>query len=235
MKVKTITGVTDVKVNIHKPVSEVMITKNGNIGDEKIEVVRINGSRGSSEKVCPSMKLAKLFEIAAHDEGLYIDKSTGSRGLMKVGMDGAASLNEQRYLEVELSGLTAGSEYVVYGMEDGEIVERVMVYHPIIINSDVELSEYGVLDKELAAFPFANLEKVELVKTNGQSVTYTPEELQAKMEKENDLCCVFNDGGGEAAYYGYRDMAIVGLESVETVKVTKTAGNSYELVFIDQK
>ncbi|WP_372934538.1 hypothetical protein [Mariniphaga sediminis] len=234
MKLESITGVTDAKVRVYKPVSEIMVTKNGNIGSEKVEISRVNGARGTNEQVCPRMELKELFEISAQGEGLYIDKNTGSRGMIRVGMVGAASLSDQRYLEIEFSGLTAGSVYTVYGMEDGEIVERVMVYHPIIINQDEELREFGVTDKELAAFPIANLEKIELVKTNGQTVTFTPEELKAKMEKENDLCAIYDTGAGEVAYYGYRNLALVYIMDAKSVKVHKTVGTGYQLIFIDQ-
>ena len=234
MKLETITGVTEQKVRVYKPVSEIIITKDGNITVEKVEISRVNGTRGTNEQVCPRMELKEHFEISAQGEGLYIDKDTGSRGMIGVGMEGAASLSDQRYLEIELTGLVAGSTYVVYGMEDGEIVERVMVYHPIIINQDEELREFGVTDKELAAFPFANLEKIEVVKTNGQTVAFTPEELKAKMEKENDLCCVHDDGTTETAHYGFRDMALISIIDVRTIKVHKTAGAAYQLIFIDQ-
>ncbi len=234
MKIETITGKTDRTVRIYKPVSEIIITKNGNLASEKIEIGRVNGAKGTHEQVSPRMLLADLFEIASQGEGLFIDKSTGSRGIVAVGMDGAAALSDQRYLEIDLTGLDSGKVYVVYGMEDGDIVERVIVYHPIVINADETLKEYGVTDKELGAFPFTSLEKLELVKTNGQSVTYMPEELKAKMEKENDLCSVFNDGAGEVAYYGFKNMALVDVSDVETVKVVKTAGAAYQIVFIDQ-
>ena len=234
MKLETITGVTESKVRVYKPVSSIMVTKDGNITVEKVEISRVNGVRGTVEQVCPRMELKEHFEISAQGEGLYIDKVGGSRGMIGVGMDGAASLSDQRYLEVELSGLVAGSEYVVYGLEDGEIVERVMVYHPIIINQDEELREFGVTDKELAVFPFTNMEKIELIKTNGQTVTYTPDELKSKMERENDLCSIYDTGAGDAAFYGFRDMALVSIMDVKTVKVTKTAGAAYQIIFIDQ-
>ncbi|MCU4165221.1 hypothetical protein [Carboxylicivirga caseinilyticus] len=234
MKIETISGKTDRKVRIYKPVSEVVITKNGNWNGEKVEISRVSGAKGTHEQVSPRMLCEKLFEVASQGEGLFIDKNTGSRGIIAVGMDGAAALSDQRYLEVDLSSLDAAKSYEVYGMEDGEIVERVIVYHPITINSDETLKEYGVADKELGAFPLTDLVKIELIKTNGQSVTYTPTELMAKMEKENDLCAVQDTGAGEVAFYGFKTMALVAIADVETVKIEKSAGNSYELIFIDQ-
>ena len=234
MKVESITGVTDCRVKIYKPVSEIMIVKDGNFGSEQVEIMRVNSTRGSNEQVCPRTEIVELFEINAQGEGLFIDKNSGSRGMISVGMDGAVALGAERYLTVEFSGLVAGSNYSVYGMEDGEIVERVMVYHPIIINQDEELREFGNNEKELLALPLANLVKVELVKNSGQTVAFTPEELKAKMEKENDVCSVYDDGGGEVVHYGYRNLALLSIIGVETIKIQKAAGNAYQVIFVDQ-
>ncbi len=235
MKLEAITGVTDKKVRIYKPVSGIMITKDGNIGAEKIEISRVSAQRGSVETVCPRMELIKHFEISSQGEGLFIDSVDGSRGLIAVGMGGATALNDQRYLDIELSGLTVGSNYVIYGMEEGEIVERVIVYDPITINGDEQNRDFGIKDQEFVAVPIANLEKMELVMAGGQTVAFTLEELKAKMEIENDIVCLFKDGGGETMYYGYRNLALVSVEAVQTLKIHKAAGQAYQLIFIDQK
>lgn len=235
MKIETVNGVTDIKMRVFKPVSGIIVTKDGNIADEKIEITRVNGARGEVETICPRMELKEHFEISAHGEGLYLDKDGGSRGLIGVGMGGAASLSSDRYLDLEFSSLEAGSTYVIYGLEEGEIVERTVVYHPIVINSDEELREFGLKDQEFAAFPFTGLVKVELFMTNGQTVTYTPEELKVKMENENDICCFEDDGAIETIHYGYRDMALVDITGAQSIKVHKSAGNAYQLIFIDQQ
>nr|WP_319509409.1 hypothetical protein [uncultured Draconibacterium sp.] len=234
MKVDAITGVADKQVKIYKPVSGVMITKDGNIADEKIEITRVNGRRGEVETICPRMKLADHFEISAHGEGLFIDSNAGSRGLIAVGIAGAANLDDQRYLEIDLSGLAAGSNYVVYGMEEGEIVERVIVYNPIIINADEVNRDFGLQNQEFVALPIANLEKVELVMSGGQTISWTPEELKAKMEIENDICCLHYDGNEITMHYGYRNLALLDVSAAQVLKIHKTAGNAYGLTFIDQ-
>lgn len=235
MKLETITGVKDFKVRVHKPISGILIVKDGNVDAETVAITRVDGQRGAVEHVCPKMELSEHFEISAHGEGLYIDKNTGSRGLVAIGMNGAASLANDRYLDIELGGLTEAAEYIVYGMEEGEITGRLITYHPIIINRDVESRDFGIGEHEWVALPFTDLEKVELIGLGGESVTYLPEELKAKMETENDICALHDDGDAETIYYGYRDMALLKVEGIRTIKIHKTGGNSYQVIFIDQK
>lgn len=234
MKIESITGVGEKRLKAYKPISDLLITKDGHIADEKIEIYRVDGNRGGNETVCPRTELKELFEIAAQGEGMYVDSDVLSSGLIAVGMDGCASLTSSRYLEIELSSLVAGSNYEVFGMEDGEIVERVMVYHPIQINRDIETKEYENEGKELLALPFTGLDKVELVDHSGLSSTYTVQELKAKMRKENEVCCDYEDAAAPKTYFGFRDMAVISVVDVKTIKIYKDAATAYQLIFIDQ-
>ena len=234
MKVLSFTGKTEEVLRIYKPISHIVVVKDDNFYEEKIEVNRVNGLTGSIEKCSPRMFMRNGFEIGAHGEGMFTDSELGSRGAFAVGMSGSVKLSDQRYLEVDLTGLNNTAQYTIYGLEQGDIVDDMLSYHPMVINSDETEKEYGTTDKELLALPIEGLTKVELVKDSGQAMTYTPDELMTLMEQENDLVCVKCQGGQETFHWGFMNYSLLDISDVKIVRITKEAG-AYEAVFLNSK
>ncbi|WP_143525136.1 hypothetical protein [Labilibacter marinus] len=209
--------------------------KNGNWNGEKVEVNRVNGQTGTHDKCMPRLIMTNVFEIGSHGEGLFIDSDQESRGSIQVGMEGSIKLSDQRYLEIDMSSLESSKTYTVFGLEQGEIVEGLMSYHPMTINSDETEKVYGTTDKEEVALPLTGLEKVEMIRDNGQSMTYTPTELKALMEQENDMVAISTVSGTETAYWGYKNYALLDIEDIKEIRITKTAGAAYELILVNSK
>lgn len=239
MKVEQFTGVTEkTGLKIFKPISHIEIVGSGaaatNIFDGLVVTARVvNGQLGKDETIIPAIKLKYLAEVSTVFEGSYFTKADKStfRACVDITEVGGLNLDNNKFLEVNLTGLIAGYTYTVYGIEANDKEGYVYRYSKLNCNTNQTLATFQNNGAELLVLPVTNLTEVNLMHSNGTSKRWTIEELKAVMDKANDI--VKYDENGKA-YCGYIECFVLQLDGIHTYEIT-TDGTAYEFYAVDTK
>lgn len=219
MLIKQFTGVTEISsLLFHKPVSQIVVVENFNHKDKvpypqtNVPFARIrlvDGFQGSSCEVVPKMLLTHLSELSSKYEGFDIRAGAVSiesgkyilsgRSVYTVVLGGISNysgrftcvdLSNQKYFDLELTGLNPKAKYEVYGIEGYEISSFVRKYSILYLSRDEKQKNILTGDNELLVLPLNGIEEIQFYPRNGKSFTLTRFELEHDAYRNNDIALV---------------------------------------------
>jgi|GEM_PF-4324090 len=219
MLVKQFTGVKEVSsLLFHKPISQIvvveeffaedLITQQDNKPYARVRLV--DGTGGSSSEVVPKMMLSHLSELSSKYEGFdvragsayNIDKDMhvmSGCGIYTVivgalndqGRFSCVDLSNQKYFDLELSGLHEKARYSIYGIEGYEMSSFVRKYSSMYLSRDEKQKNIVAGDNELLVLPLVGLEEVQFYAKSGKSFTMTQFELEHDAYRNNDIALAY--------------------------------------------
>lgn len=137
---------------------------------------------------------------------------------------GAVSLNNDKYLSVDLSGLLPGFSYSIYGFEYPvvELFSKRYVKQ-FLPSQDLEKS-FMVGNYEYLALPLSNLSELQLFNETGiNSTVYTSMELLFDQDMSNDLSTVPLSSDGLSPIHGITNVP-AGIESFALCSTSSVLG-----------
>lgn len=224
MLIKQFTGVTEISsLLFHKPVSQIVVVENFNAADKvpypqtNVPFARIrlvDGYQGSSTEVVPKMLLTHLSELSSKFEGFDVRAGAVSvesgkyilsgRSIYTVVLGGinefsgrfsCVDLSNQKYFDLELTGLNPKAKYEVYGIEGYEISSFVRKYSIMYLSRDEKQKNILSGENELLVLPLNGLEEIQFYPRNGKSFTLTRFELEHDAYRNNDIALVHMSRG----------------------------------------
>lgn len=239
MKVDQFTGVTEkAGLKIFKPISHIVIEGIGaagtNIFDGVIVTARVvDGPNGKDETIIPGIKLKYLAEVSTVFEGAYYTKADKSafRAVVDITETGGLALDQNKILDISLSGLNADYTYILSGLEANDKTGFVYKYSKLNCTSGQTLGTFTNPSGDILVLPVTNLTEVNLIHKNGTTKRWNLSELKAVMDKANDL--VKYDEAGKA-YCSYIDCFCLMLDGITSYEIT-TDGTAYEFYSVDTK
>lgn len=219
MLIKQFTGVTEISsLLFHKPVSQIVVVENFIYADNipypqtnnpYARIRLVDGFQGSSSEVVPKMLLTHLSELSTKYEGFDIraggvtvedDKYILSgRSIYTIVLGGISDntgrftcvdLSNQKYFDLELTGLNPKAKYQIYGIEGYEISSFVRKYSILYLSRDEKQKNILSGENEILVLPLNGLEEVQFYPRNGKSFTLTRFELEHDAYRNNDIALV---------------------------------------------
>lgn len=213
MLLKTITGVESAtSILCQKPISHLFIRAIlpavGLVYPSRyncpvnIRVRLIDVRQGKTTEVLPNAKLSFVAEYATKFEGFEKDpwhsKDSGKdfgeatyRVLLGAqlndGRIAAVDLSNEKYFDLDLSGLDKNITYEIYGIESHLVESFVRLYSVFYMPKDEEQRTYQIGDNETLLIPTAGLKELQFYAKNGRSFTLTEQELKSDGLATNDF------------------------------------------------
>lgn len=240
---KVITGVTEYRaIKGFRPYLGIGIDCAGAAGTDYFSNVRaelrlVDGSKGRDEKIIPDIKLSVLFEFAAKGNGqfyLKADKSAFSGMIDLTDFDGI-DLSSQKYLELNLYGLSAAATYTVHGIDADEFGGYFYRWSKMEIQASVgnQTMRYENEKAEYLVLPIANLIEVNMInkKQGAGTKRWNLADCKKHMQFVNPIVS-YNENGGVVC--GYGDCVILDVDDISTYEIT-TDGTAFEFYTVDVK
>lgn len=210
MLLKTIKGVDSLSSIIcQKPISHLYIREILPVGGSdqesasvKIRVRLIDVRAGKTTEVLPNFDLRFISEIATkfegHDLRTYLDADSNKfygenthRILLGAqltdGRTAAVDLSNEKYFDLDLTGLNPLNTYEVYGVETHLVDSFVRLYSVFYMPKDEEQRSYKVGENELLVVPSMGLREIQFYAKNGRSFTVTQQEMIQDARSANDI------------------------------------------------
>lgn len=226
MLLKKVSNVKEIEsLLFHKPISQIVIrerfhaNKHTPFPQTNVPYARlrlIDSARGSSEEAIPKMQLNHLSEISSKFEGFEVraggvtstvtkKKILSGEGIYSVLVgsidpDGnlcCVDLSNEKYLDLELSGLNPDAEYEIYGIEGFRVSPFIRRYSLMYLSRDEKQKNFKRGDNELLVLPLAGISEIQFYPENGRSFTLRQFELMHDAIKNNDIAIANMAHGGE--------------------------------------
>lgn len=253
MKAINFTGASYEGIRIFKPIRSLLVcvkadsTASSATEQEidltavKIRVRLINSSTGKTDEIVPNIALGVLGDIATTGEGFYVYNPKKECAVpVKLNEGGAVFLDNDKYLDVEISGLPSKAVTTIYGIEDRKVDQDFFMRYNKFYMSVGELQKSfarGV--NEDLYLPHGLFSEVQLNCENGTTPVFTSEEIEQLNREENDINSVGStvQGAGGAlvmARYGLGTMAHLDLDGVRDFEIRRiSATESIEFILLD--
>lgn len=255
MKVSNFTAQSASGIKIFKPVQYLFVegVANNGMKNVKMRARLVNSESGRVDEIIPLVGLDVLGEITSMNEGFFVkcDYEDGKDNFavnVMLHPTSAVYLSNDRYLEVDIEGLSDAEETTIYGIEmpviDKEFICR---YNKFYMSAGELQKTFTIGENENLILPDESFEEVTLHYKNGSSCTYTNKELQAMMMLKNDIVsvpklkCDYVVGTAFQAVYeetrycfGSADMYGLDVADVETISIRREAASkAFEFILID--
>lgn len=204
---------------VQKPVNKIVIVEKFDPNVKRIpypqknipfaRVRLVDGSGGASSEVVPKTLLSHLSEISANHEGFdvragsVIDSNKDERVLAgraiytiilgaynDAGRFSCVDLSNQKYFDLELTGLNPDAEYEIYGIEGFEVSSFCRKYSQMFLSRDEYQKNILIGDNEVLVVPLLGLDEIQFYPINGRSFTMTSFELEHYAYTTNDIALV---------------------------------------------
>lgn len=267
MKITSFKETAKSGIKVFKPIQYLVIDgvcPANQISACKLRARIVNSESGRVDEIIPLLSVDVLGEITSMNEGFYIyhraSNGDGSVDAFKINVmlhpTSAVYLSNDKYLEIDIEGLSDSVTTNVYGLEmpviDKDFICR---YNKFYMSAGELQKTFMVGDNENLILPLTDFEEVQLQHKNGTSCTYTTEELKAIMMLKNDVVSVpcpnvtrmvygtegaSLAGAGNAVYanaalhFGYKSMFGLDVSSVDNFSIRRSnASSAFEFVLID--
>lgn len=207
MKIEDVTGVA-VKndIQIQKSCKAILIISTaGAIAAGVLATLKRVGKRG--EKILyNAVPVLDLAEIMSVGEGLYVKETlaaaaaypytlpiAAARSIVTIPVTsgaGAAQFDENEYLSLDLEGLTAGTTYSIYCLEDLDDEDTLHFIEKLAVGAPRNSQDFPAAGFEYLALPKTNFDKIQIFGVNGKDVTLTYAELVVMSMMENDAVAI---------------------------------------------
>lgn len=214
--------------------------------EAKLNASLQDSKTGSQTTVIPYAKLNHLAEIATIHEGLVVMEKTFMLLPVLLNPVGSLKIDNDKYLEIELSDLDVIYDVEVYGFEAGVISERICVYQKFSVPAGTARQTFVVGSNDVLSLPTENLSSVRLTYASGIVSDLTPVELSYLMSKTNDLTVFRRDSLGRltqeesqitvdvvGSYAFSYVIDLVGVTSFEILRDTVDYSAPYEFFMAD--
>ena len=236
MRILSVTGVTSVdRKTINKPVSHIMMVKDGALAGEKFTVQKLNQKTNKSTDCCIAMAIESLSEIAAQNEGFYKNSTAESIGVCQLGDDGV-NVDEQNYLVFDVTGMEAGKNYLFYGIEDDDVKGDIWKYKKLDIPVGVteKVFTFGENDGVIA-LPVTGLTRVKFVsRDSGSMPEFLPDELRLLSFLDNDTVRLKSNTAGDDLIFqaGYENFFVLNVKEYRSIEIY-TTGVAYQAIGVE--
>lgn len=213
-----------------------------------LNVVLQNSKTGASDTIVPFIQLGKLGEIASFNEGVILGTETGILIPVMLNPAGNISLDNDKYLDVQLSGLQDFANVDIYAFETGKNSDFVTKYMKVTAPMGVARHKTSVGQADLVSFPTKGFESIQLTYKGGIVTNMTKTELQYYAAKNNDLTAMqmgsndspfvpgtINDTLDTALCFifgCYATQFIVNLIDVESIEIIRDVENGQAFEYI---
>lgn len=253
MKAINFTGASYEGIRIFKPIRALLVSIKADasvssdteqridLGNVKLRVRLVNSSTGKTDEIIPNIALSILGDIATTGEGFYINNPIKEASVpVKLNEGGAVFLDNDKYLDVEISGLPTKAVTTIYGIEDRKVDQDFFMRYNKFYMSVGELQKTfarGV--NEDLYLPQGMFSEVQLNCENGTTPVFTSEEIEQLNREENDINSIgtSSQGAGGAlimARYGLGTMAHLDLDGVRDFEIRRiNATESIEFILLD--
>lgn len=175
MKVADFTGVAEkLGIVLSSPAHVLAVKCSTPIVEEEIEIVLVDFLSGKEE---PVLRKTKMFEIRQLVEMGNLSTDI-KQCLFELADDQDLELNANKVIRVNLTTLTAGSTYKVFGIQSNSNTENYASVESMIIGSGVNTQRFPIKDASQLILPEANLSDIRIIWSNGKEQRLTTEELQ---------------------------------------------------------
>jgi hypothetical protein len=208
----------------------------------KLNVTLINSKTGSQDSIIPFVALNLLSEVATMHEGSVIYKNgigtaDGiSHLLLPVLLNPSANLqiDNDKYLDIELSGLQPGQTVDLYGFETQALSEMVCKYSKFSIPIGTSRNTTTVGTNDVLALPVGGFDSIRLAYASGVVADMSPVELDYYMAKENDLTLTTTNPTDPIIYSrgNHYILDLTGIKSFEIVRDSNSTA-AFEFVLGD--
>lgn len=228
MKIKSFTGLNEVDgLRVHKPIMGVIVKANTALANETIEIKRLNSATGDNESICARTPIITMGEISSQLEGFMSIAAADSLAVVLIA-NGGLKLDTDKYLEIEMGSLDSTKQYDIYGLEENNLTDKAFKYERFTIPAGEDLKKYGVDNAELLAIPVTGLVNLKVWANDNVTMEYSPVELQAIANLENDIVKI-----GTTVKYGYDKYFLVSINDIKELEI-ETDGNTYQFFMIDK-
>ncbi|MBS2212149.1 hypothetical protein KEM09_12085 [Carboxylicivirga mesophila] len=228
MKIKSFTGQSEIDgLRVHKPIMGIVVKANTALANETIEIKRLNSATGENESICARTPIITMGEISSQLEG-FMSIAAGDSLAVVLIANGGLKLDTDKYLEIEMGSLDGTKQYDIYGLEENNLTDKAFKYERFTIPAGEDLKKYGVMDSDLLALPVTGLVNLKVWANDNVTMEYSPVELQAIANLENDIVKV-----GTTVKYGYDKYYLVSISDIKELEI-ETNGNTYQFFMIDK-
>jgi hypothetical protein len=199
----------------------------------KLNVTLINSQNGNQDSIIPFVPLNTLAEIATMHEGVVSIDDTHILIPVLLHPSANLSIDNNKYLDIEISGLTAGQTIDIYGFESQRMSDMICKYSKFSIPIGTSRQSISVGTNDFLALPITQFDSIRVTYATGVVADLSPRELAYMMAKENDMTLASNDGAQLILSYGKNFVLdLQGVKSFEVVRDTDST-SAYELVLGD--
>lgn len=209
----------------------------------KLRCRLVNSKTGKTEEIIPNVDLMTLGDISTTGEGYYVYHPTKTSSVpVELNLNGSVFLDNDKYLDVEISGLPSLAVTTIFGVEDVKIDETFFMRYNKFYMSVGELQKsFSRGDNEDLYLPVGSFREIQLNCDNGTTCVLSSEEVEYLNRKENDINSISGtltdqDGSGSlvVARYGLGAMAHVDLDGVRDFEIRRTtATDAMEFILLD--
>lgn len=241
MKITTFTGTAKENITVMKPIQYLLIEGKASVSLDKVLLrVQLNNSaNGSSKDIITQVDLQTLGEIATMNDGHFVYDAVAKTFKVHVMLNpvGSVRLDNDKYLQIEISGLDGASATSIYGIEDDEIAgEFVVRYQKLFMAAGEETKQFAAGTNEHLIFPIDAIDELQLNCKTGTNPVYTPSELKAKMRMHNDVVCTKTEGKNTEIVTGSLNLCQIDLANVENFEMRRAsnkATGAVEVILLD--
>jgi|GEM_PF-6093676 hypothetical protein len=205
----------------------------------KLNVTLINSKTGNQDSIIPFVTLNLLGEIATMHEGSVIYKNGQdfadgiSHLLVPVLLNPASNLqiDNDKYLDIELSGLLPGQTVDLYGFETQSLSEMVCKYSKFSIPIGTSRNTTTVGSNDVLALPVGGFDSIRLSFTSGVVADMSPIELDYYMAKENDLTLTTTNPT-DKIIYSRGNHYILDLNGIKSFEIVRDSDSTAAFEFV---
>lgn len=234
MKLTSFTGTGKAGIKCFKPAQYLLLVGTGVIDNAKVTVRVQDSETGKTDDIVSDILLDTLAKIATVNEGYYVRKKTATGGFIVpviLSPDASVRLSNNRYLDIEVKGLAAGTSMDVYAVESPDQTDFFIRYNKMFVPKDETQKQFMPGINEDMFIYHADITEIQLAYVNGATVTYTPAELEMLEMVSNDVCSVNTDG----AVFGLGGLVHIDLAGIRSIDIKTSGAKAVEFYMIDMR
>lgn len=227
---------------VFRPLQTILVDIHGENGQSiefktltaKLNVTLINSTTGSQDSIIPFVSLTQLAEVATMHEGSVLHSSFGASNtlLIPVLLNPTSNLqiNNDKYLDIEISGLVPGAIVDIYGFESQSMSDMVCRYSKFSMPIGTSRQSTQTGNNDFLCLPIVGFDSIRITYASGVVADLSPRELQYMMAKENDITLSSVDGS--FMIYSYANSYVIDLAGVKSFEIVRDSNSTTPFEFL---
>lgn len=201
----------------------------------KLNVNIVNSQSGSQDSIIPFIHLNTLGEISTMHEGTISMNESIMVIPVLLNPTSNLAIDNNKYLDIEMSGLLPGQPVDIYGFESKTMSEMVCKYSKFSIPIGTSRQTITVGTNDVLAMPIVKFDSVRITFASGVVADLSPTELDYLMAKENDLTLVCDMYGSQVFIPSRANHYILDLNGVKSFEIIRDSDSTlpYEVIMGD--